>query len=1039
MKPQNKRKGRRVLAAALTLSLTMGMFSGVHVLAEGPLSEAGPSLNQEFWTPSMEEPLPNTKGELSLEELAAAELSAVDIPAAVSAEEIVERGHVHRLREQEEDVYSIIFQNRDGTKTLYYFAEAVKYIDEDGTVRDKKNTLTELDGAAQIKAASLLCTADYRYVNALNDIRTYFPADLNADTGLVLEHDGVRIELTPEYARRSESEQASEEDAKKETEAPALSDALLSENADDGNAAETESALTQASSEPSDGDGAESSRTKESLSLLPEESLPSASAPSTENTGTEPPVSNTTAAAPTVPTVPAASIEPTGQTEPDETEASATAAVPSDSISSAVPAEPIMGEAFAKPAEPERVEALAARGEKKALAEDGRSTDAVDYPGVFGQGTVLRYTPSFSGVKEDILLAENPGVNEFTFVLETGGLSLIREEETILLIDPLTGERVAMLDNILVFDSAPPSAEKAGESAVQRHTYRVETIEPDARYRVTLVVDEEYLSAPSTVYPVVVDPSLSFISSGGGLQDATIYDKYSVNEGNSGSVFVGNYSARYGGTRGCARTLVKLPAGALYSIKASQVTSAKLYYRDLMCEADVTRIDCYTMNYDWNESTVTCSTQLWNGYGSLLSQADVGGANGTDGVGGPAGGYWYDFDITDAAKSWINTGKYYGVMLRANFESQASRTFASAQRSSYQPRLVVEYNADHVAVSQICLNTTSLTMTLNDTAYLTAKVLPSNATNRQVTWESSNPDVVSVGGSGMLCAKKAGSATITVRAKDNPHYVYQTCSVRVLGSYSYRDKEVLSHEDYAAMVALEAVYAKYGCEDNGNNGTCDELLRTMNAIRNKPEYQNKYSGYYNCSVPNKALRTTKVSVDKCTYITEQDIENFHDIQPTLAFLIGFIPGCGAVFSALYTLSYAAEQQDTVEVGNACFGIALDAAIAFLKSKIKHLETSYTLIQEALALNEWFTPSGKDSYVVDGHRVYAGDAYVQIGIRRELGSYVETYEVWLRNDVPIVTKKSGGPTGGAPFGSYEQGIRNEWIKDGYVTEREYRNG
>lgn len=36
----------------------------------------------------------------------------------------------------------------------------------------------------------------------------------------------------------------------------------------------------------------------------------------------------------------------------------------------------------------------------------------------------------------------------------------------------------------------------------------------------------------------------------------------------------------------------------------------------------------------------------------------------------------------------------------------------------------------------------------------------------------------------MLCAKKAGTATITVRAKDNPNYVYQTCSVRVLGACS---------------------------------------------------------------------------------------------------------------------------------------------------------------------------------------------------------------------------------------------------------------
>ena len=68
VKPRNKRKIlRRSMAILLSLSLAIGMFSGI----------------------------------------------------GVSAAEIEERGHVNRLWEQEEDLNTVIFQNRDGTKTMY--------------------------------------------------------------------------------------------------------------------------------------------------------------------------------------------------------------------------------------------------------------------------------------------------------------------------------------------------------------------------------------------------------------------------------------------------------------------------------------------------------------------------------------------------------------------------------------------------------------------------------------------------------------------------------------------------------------------------------------------------------------------------------------------------------------------------------------------------------------------------------------------------------------------------------------------------------
>ena len=194
VKPRNKRKIlRRSMAILLSLSLAIGMFSGIGVSAEETEETREEQEIQELWTPEKEaEEALNTAGDLSLEELATAELSEADIPEVVSAEEIEERGHVNRLWEQEEDLNTVIFQNRDGTKTMYYFAEPVKYVDETGQVRDKSNGIREV---AQVRYV-----AEYRYTNTANDVKSYFPGTLNSEKGILLEYGDIRIEVMPTHA-----------------------------------------------------------------------------------------------------------------------------------------------------------------------------------------------------------------------------------------------------------------------------------------------------------------------------------------------------------------------------------------------------------------------------------------------------------------------------------------------------------------------------------------------------------------------------------------------------------------------------------------------------------------------------------------------------------------------------------------------------------------------------------------------------------------------------------------------------------------------
>jgi len=82
-----------------------------------------------------------------------------------------------------------------------------------------------------------------------------------------------------------------------------------------------------------------------------------------------------------------------------------------------------------------------------------------------------------------------------------------------------------------------------------------------------------------------------------------------------------------------------------------------------------------------------------------------------------------------------------------------------------------------VAVTGVIMSLETLSLIVNGTSQLTATVAPENATNT-VTWSSSNEAVASVSSTGLVTAKAAGTATITVTAANNNKTA--TCAVTVV-------------------------------------------------------------------------------------------------------------------------------------------------------------------------------------------------------------------------------------------------------------------
>ncbi|MBQ4546680.1 MAG: InlB B-repeat-containing protein [Oscillospiraceae bacterium] len=90
---------------------------------------------------------------------------------------------------------------------------------------------------------------------------------------------------------------------------------------------------------------------------------------------------------------------------------------------------------------------------------------------------------------------------------------------------------------------------------------------------------------------------------------------------------------------------------------------------------------------------------------------------------------------------------------------------------------VVDSSSSNVSVKGVSLNYSAVDLDVEETVQLTATITPSNATNKSVTWSSSNTSVATVSSSGVVTAVYPGDAIITVTTKDGGYK--DTCAVTV--------------------------------------------------------------------------------------------------------------------------------------------------------------------------------------------------------------------------------------------------------------------
>ena len=130
----------------------------------------------------------------------------------------------------------------------------------------------------------------------------------------------------------------------------------------------------------------------------------------------------------------------------------------------------------------------------------------------------------------------------------------------------------------------------------------------------------------------------------------------------------------------------------------------------------------------------------------------------------------------------------------SNEEAAASKVESSKPVENLKPTVI--------DITSVVLNKTNLTLTVGETYKLSATVSPSNATNKSVTWTTSDKTVASVDSNGNVKALKAGNVTVIATSNNS---ITAKCQITVkeenkqseefnyadMGNYVYFKNDIL--------------------------------------------------------------------------------------------------------------------------------------------------------------------------------------------------------------------------------------------------------
>ncbi len=259
----------------------------------------------------------------------------------------------------------------------------------------------------------------------------------------------------------------------------------------------------------------------------------------------------------------------------------------------------------------------------------------------------------------------------------------------------------------------------------------------------------------------------------------------------TGYTFDGWYTYASGGTKITSNTTVSITANQTLYAQWTPVTYTVTFNNNGGTGGPTPQTKIHDTNLILSSAVPTRTNYNFNGWstsanGSVEYASGATYKNNSDitlyAVWTPIDIYTITYDANGGENAPAPQTKYHGISIRLSTQiptrdgytfkgwavSQYGNMAYSSNDTYIMDRSITLYavwQENIVNVSGVTLNKASVTLNVGETETLTATVAPSNATNKTVTWTSSNPSVATVS-NGVITAKAAGTTTITATTVD---------------------------------------------------------------------------------------------------------------------------------------------------------------------------------------------------------------------------------------------------------------------------------
>ena len=136
-------------------------------------------------------------------------------------------------------------------------------------------------------------------------------------------------------------------------------------------------------------------------------------------------------------------------------------------------------------------------------------------------------------------------------------------------------------------------------------------------------------------------------------------------------------------------------------------------------------------------------------------------------------------DATDPGITWSSSDDSIATVDKngkVTGKKEGTVTITATSSNNKTASCKVSVVNKEVPITAISLKKTSLALAVNESQTLKVSITPSNATNKSISWSSSDRSVATVNSSGKVTGKKVGTATITATTSNG---MTATCSVTV--------------------------------------------------------------------------------------------------------------------------------------------------------------------------------------------------------------------------------------------------------------------